>query len=313
MKKTVFAIGEILWDLLPGAMLLGGAPFNFIHRIHSLGDRGIMMSRLGKDDLGKQAFGRIESLGLDTSYIQWDDTYPTGTVEVTVDSDGNPDFYIVPDVAYDYLVPPDDLTSVASVTDCVCYGTLAQRCDRSRETIHLLLEHFCDSLKFLDINLRKNCFTTGSVRRSLEAADVLKLNDDEVIRLTDKLDMKSRTIPDFCEEAADRWSLMYCLVTLGGDGVFAFSFESGPMYIPGYRVKVSDTIGAGDGFSAGFVHRIVRGDSLRVAGELGNILGALVASKQGGTAPVTKTEIERLAQDKTMERSVRRELERFIV
>ena len=104
MKKTILAFGEVLWDVLPSCTVLGGAPFNFIYRVNSLGDTGLMISRLGRDELGRKAHEQIIQSGLDTRSIQWDDELPTGTVQVSFDEQNNPDYFIVPDVAYDRIV-----------------------------------------------------------------------------------------------------------------------------------------------------------------------------------------------------------------
>mgnify|MGYP000032264469 CR=1 FL=1 len=127
MRKTILSFGEILWDLLPGGAKLGGAPFNFACRAGHLGDRAVMVSRLGRDQPGKEAFDQIRSLGMETIGVQWDDDHPTGTVEVSFDADGNPDYVIIPDVAYDYTEATDELIALAASADCVCFGTLAQR------------------------------------------------------------------------------------------------------------------------------------------------------------------------------------------
>src|SRR5205814_7800287 len=132
--KTVLSFGETLWDLLPAGPLLGGAPCNLAYRINSLGERGILVTRLGRDDLGRKASESLATLGMDARYVQWDDAHPTGTVPVTVDARGVPDFTILKDVAYDYIEPTDDLLKLASGADCLCFGSLSQRSERSRRT-----------------------------------------------------------------------------------------------------------------------------------------------------------------------------------
>ncbi|GAJ16927.1 unnamed protein product, partial [marine sediment metagenome] len=99
MKKTILAFGEVLWDILPSCTVLGGAPFNFAYRANSLGDLGLMISRLGRDELGSKTCDQIVQLGLDTRLIQWDDQFPTGTVQVSFDEQNNPDYFITPEVA----------------------------------------------------------------------------------------------------------------------------------------------------------------------------------------------------------------------
>jgi fructokinase len=292
--KTVLAFGETLWDLLPGGAVLGGAPCNFAHRANSLGDRGLVVTRLGRDELGRKAREALAALGMDASLVQWDDARPTGTVPVTVDARGVPDFTIVPDVAYDRIEPDAALLAEAAKADCVCFGTLVQRSPRSRATLARVLEAAPRALKFLDINLRKGCWTPETVRSSLERADVLKLNDAEALALRGVLGLRGKSVPALARELRRRWRLEACVVTLGEKGAFAVS-EKEEAELPGLRVEVADTIGSGDAFSAAFVSLRLRGRSLEDCCRFGNALGALVATRKGATAPVGIEEIERLA------------------
>jgi len=291
-KKTILAFGETLWDVFPTGAKLGGAPFNFAYRMNSLGDRGIIVSRLGKDDLGRQAYDAMSSLGLDTAHVQWDEEHPTGTVPVVVDEKGNPDFTIIKDVAYDYMEVTDALLEVAREADCICFGTLAQRTEPTRRTLEQTLQAPGQSLKLLDVNLRKDCYSTGTVTKSLERADVLKLNEDEAAYLSDLFDLGDVAIPDFARAMIERWSLSHCLVTLGERGAFASSAGGEAAYAPGYKVDTVDTCGSGDAFTAGFIHRLVRGGSLGECCDLGNALGAMVARQAGGTESVAPAEIK---------------------
>jgi fructokinase len=299
MRKTVLSFGEVLWDLLPGGALLGGAPCNFAYRINSLGDKGVIVSRLGPDDLGKKALENILSLGLDASYLQRDEKHPTGTVRVSFDSSNNPDYIILPQVAYDYIELTPALSALASEADCLCFGTLSQRSRKSRETLREIIETAGKGLKLLDINLRKDCYDADTVCYSLGKADMLKLNENEAAELSGILGFKPGTIPEFCDKAAEKYLLKACVVTLGERGAFALSDRGEKVYDPGYKVELADPVGAGDAFSAGFLHGILHGFAPARACGLGNILGALVASKKGAAAPVTRDEIEEFSRKKT--------------
>ncbi len=311
MTKTIFAFGELLWDILPSCTVLGGAPFNFVYRVNSLGDTGLMVSRLGRDELGRKAFDRVVQLGLDTTYIQWEQDLPTGTVQVSFDENNNPDFVIVPQVAYDRIELTDTLVDAVTTADCLCFGTLSQRAKTSRKTIEQLLERAEKSLNFLDINLRKDCYNPETVRFSLQKADVLKLNEDEAGRLERMLGVSHKSIPEFCEEMLDKWSLEHCVVTLGEKGAFAMSAIGEKVYVPGYKVELADSIGSGDAFSAGFVHKLLHGTSIDQAAWFGNVLGALVATKEGATSPVTLDEIDLFCNQK-VELNIYPDLEGFI-
>ena len=291
MQKTIVAYGETLWDLLPTGAVLGGAPFNFAYRVNSLGDRGLIVSRLGRDQLGEKAQDRVVALGMDTRYIQWDDQLPTGTVQVSLDESNNPDFYIVPGVAYDNIETSDELLRAAAAADCFCFGTLIQRTPRARQTLEDLLHASPQSLKLLDINLRKECYTRETVVLSLHAADILKLNEEEAWQLMEMFEMSARDIPSFSKEAMERWSLSYCLVTLGERGAFVASKEDEAVYAPGYKVGVVDTCGSGDAFTAGFIHQLLRGRALAECCDMGNAMGAMVASQKGATTPLSSADI----------------------
>jgi fructokinase len=127
MCKTIFSFGEILWDRLPNKTNLGGAPFNFTYRVNSLGNKGLMISRLGKDDLGQKAFDKVAELGMDRRYIQWDEKRSTGTVDVFFDENNNPDYVINPGAAYDNIQISGELLEDVVSAECFCFGTLAQR------------------------------------------------------------------------------------------------------------------------------------------------------------------------------------------
>jgi len=253
---------------------------------------GLMISRLGRDELGNKACDQIVQLGLDTRLIQWDEQFPTGTVQVSFDEQNNPDYFITPEAAYDRIELTEELLEAASAADCLCFGTLSQRAGTSRKTIEELLENADGSIKFLDINLRKKCYSLETVTFSLQKADVLKLNEDEAHQLGDMLGIKHRSLPEFCQEVLSKWSLKYCLVTLGESGAFAFSNNGEKVYIPGYKVSLVDSLGSGDAFSAGFVYKLLRDASISEACEFGNVLGALVAAKEGATATVKLDEIK---------------------
>ncbi len=278
------AFGETLWDLLPTGSVLGGAPANFAYRVNSLGDRGIIVTRLGRDDLGRKAFERLQALGMDTSQVQWDEEKSTGTVPVTIDSKGVPEFTIVKDAAYDFIQP------AGVKADAVCFGTLVQRSPVSRRTLHRLLDSLRSALKFCDINLRRDCFTRATVAASLERADLLKLNDDEAVQLRAFFGFRGGTPAAIAHEVRRRWSLDAVVVTLGEQGAIAVT-EREESVVAGWKVDVVDTIGSGDAFSAAFLHCWLKGRPLSDCLFFGNALGAMAARTQGATAPITVDEI----------------------
>ena len=288
--KIILSFGEILWDLLPTGEVLGGAPFNFAYRGHTLDFQSLAISRLGRDDYGRRAAETIAALGMNDRFVQWDDAHPTGTVQITLDDDNQPDYYIVPNVAYDFIACDDAILETASRAHCICFGTLAQRNPASREALYQILECATNALKVLDINLRKECHTPESIARSLQSANFLKLNEDEAPYLS-RLFSLPADLPEFCAAAMERWSLSHCVVTLGARGVFARSSGGTSVYSPGFEIELADPCGSGDAFTAGFINRVFLEKPLSECCRFGNALGALVATKQGATVPISIDEI----------------------
>ncbi len=300
--KTVLCYGEVLWDILPTGRVLGGAPLNFAFRVSGFESvAASLVSRVGEDDLGRDARELIARWHRLDCHIQTDLEHSTGSVPVTLSSSGIPNFHILPNVAYDYIQPSDEVMELAARAGCIYFGSLIQRAPRSKATLELLLAHSNPKVvKFLDINLRKDCYTEETVRSSLGHADILKLSDEEVPVVCRLLGIDRLEPMSFCEKALDMFSLRSCVVTCGGAGSMAASANGEIAVSPGFRVNVVDTIGSGDAYSAAFVHRYLCGRSLAECCRAGNILGALVAGTAGATAPIDTSNLDTVAIDLEM-------------
>lgn len=294
MPYRFVAFGEVLWDLLPSGRVLGGAPFNFIHRVASIGDRGVMISRLGADSLGDEAMAAIAALGMDTGCIQRDARRPTGTVPVSLDAAGTPVFTIVRDVAFDHIEPSAEAEAAVAAADCFCFGTLIWRSPVSDRTLRGLLGRFRGNVRLLDLNLRRDCWTPETVRAAIEAADVLKLNDDEAETIAPFYGLAGAPLRDLPGALLAKTRLSHVVLTLGPGGAFAASRSGETCYDPAHDVRVVDTVGSGDAFTAGFAHGLLAGWPLARSVAYGNALGACVAGQRGATGPVSPADVERL-------------------
>jgi fructokinase len=296
-KRTVVGLGELLWDMFPADKQLGGAPANFAYISSLLGDRGVVASRVGQDDLGREAIARVKGLGLETSEIQTDPVHPTGTVEVTVDGAGQPKFEIKQSVAWDFLEWPSKWGTLARECDAVCFGSLAQRAPQSRETIQAFLQaartKSAAAVCVFDVNLRQSFHSAELLSGSARYAHIMKLNHEELPVVTKLFGYES---PD--EKTAARWlqrkfNLSLVCVTRGARGSLMMS-ESEETEHPGFQVKVADTVGAGDAFTAALVHHFLRGASLAEMSEAANQLGSWVASQVGAMPVPDQTRLEKL-------------------
>lgn len=307
---TVAAFGELLWDILPDKIIIGGAPFNFAYRIHSLGYDAFIISRVGKDENGEKALEKVRDLGMSAEYIQQDSKYPTGTVEVFLDKLKNPDYEIITEVAYDHVWLDESLINLVHEADCLCFGTLAQRSNESRKTLHAILASFKGRFRFFDINLRKNCYTRDLIHSSLLQTDILKLNDDEAREIDELFQLNAGSLRGTGEELISRYPIQICLITLGRNGVLALTSAGEVTYEPGYRVSMEDPLGSGDAFSAGFLSEMLSGSNLRKACRFGNQLGAIVATQAGATQKITRTAMEDISGQTRY--NVHEELKKFI-
>jgi fructokinase len=288
-RPLVIGLGELLWDLLPKGKQLGGAPANFAYIAALLGDRSVVASRVGNDRLGQEALWQLKSHGLDVSHVQRDAERPTGTAKVELDSKGQPEFHIIENVAWDFLEFSEDWISLARSTHAVCFGSLAQRSPASRATIKSFL---CAMPPFaigiFDVNLRQSYFSGELLRDSARFAKVLKLNQEEFPRFLDLMRCPLKNA-ERSDVAAARWlckefGLRLVCVTRGPNGSLLVTSTSEDEH-PGFRVKIGDTVGAGDAFTATMVHHALRGSSLRATNSAANRMGAWVASQEGAMPP----------------------------
>ncbi len=296
-ERPFLCYGEVLWDRFPdGRELLGGAPFNLAWRLGELGRRAVMVSRVGIDPPGDEVLARMARAALETVGLQRDPERPTGRVEVRFGPGGEPDYFIVPGMAYDRIGFTPELAALAGTARALCFGSLAQREQISRLTLRRLLEAVpADCLRVLDLNLRKDCWSPELVAGALAAAGVVKLNESEAGVLAGLLFGRELPPMECCRELLRRFPVLRaCLVTLGERGVLGLRPGEPPVYLPGYAVTVADTVGAGDAFTAGLVHRLAAGAGLGEACDFGCRLGALAASHPGGTAPVAAEELRAL-------------------
>ena len=277
----IVGLGEALWDILPSGKHLGGAPLNFSYIASLLGNHALIATRVGSDRLGVELRSELKRRNLDASRIQTDRELPTGEVEVRFHN-GQPEYEIRQPAAWDAMEWSSDWQEMAHRCDAVCFGSLAQRAFQSRSTMLKFLESTrSDCLRVFDINLRKPFYSREVIESSLRLTAVLKLNDLELPQVAALFHLKGDRIAELMRQVLARFGLKIVLVTRGEHGAIA---TDGSQVIehPGFAVPVSDTIGAGDAFSAASTHCLLRGMSLNKTLEVANRWASWVASQPGG-------------------------------
>jgi len=283
---TIVGLGELLWDVFPTGRQLGGAPANFAYCSHLLGDNGTVVSRVGADEFGNDIRESLAAFGLTDDFVQSDEEHPTGTVKVKLDKKGQPDFTITHPSAWDFLEWTPSLQHLASSADAVSFGSLAQRSPVSKQTIRTFLDELRpEAAKVFDVNLRQSFYSADVLRESISRATIVKLNQDEVPKVANLLELPVKDLRSFGREVLDNFNLPLICITRGEKGSLLISATEEHDH-PGYRVKVRDAVGAGDAFTAGLVNQYLHGVPLAEANDFANRMGAWVASNLGAIPPV---------------------------
>jgi fructokinase len=282
IKPRVLAVGEVLWDIIRGEEHIGGAPFNLAAHLVRLGCEACILTRIGSDLRGRSALKEMERLGVGTELVQIDLRHPTGWAKVELSPDGVPSFSFPDDPAYNFIEADDDLLRRLADArfDAVCFGTLQQKGELTRRSLMRVLRFAPTTHILYDVNIRLDFYPQDVLRQSLDFSTVVKLNADEAPLMAQRLygvllpeaDLAARLFADF--------PVRVVCVTKGADGCTVYgngtsrSFKCEP-------VKVADTVGAGDAFSAAFLEHYCRTGDFLAAAQRGNLLGAYVASRPG--------------------------------
>lgn len=296
MNETplMVGLGEVLWDLLPSGKALGGAPANFAYMTKVFGNRGIVASRIGDDEFGRQAYQAMNKVGVDTSHIQVDSQHETGVAGVLLDSEGQPNFTIKQQVAWDFLQWTPAWKQLSASADVVCYGSLAQRSQVSASTIERFLQNTpARALLICDANLRESFYSVDTLRRCFQFADILKLNEQELFQVASLFELGSGTDVQLSKKLLDAFGLDLVCVTKGARGSLLVSAQQVIAH-PGIHAEVADAIGAGDAFTACVAHYYIQNRPLEEISELANRFAAWVATQVGATPPVSQTQLQQI-------------------
>lgn len=285
MSFNIVGIGELLWDMLPRGRQLGGAPANFAYHACALGAKGRIVSRVGDDAAGRDLLARLAQLSVLTDCIQIDPTAPTGSVSVELSPLGQPRYFIRENVAWDYLAPNVNASCAVKQADAVCFGTLAQRSEMSRNTIHELIASTPQQcLRVLDVNLRQHFYTREIIEKSLALANVLKLNEDELPVIAEIFSVTGDSRSQLAR-FTERFNLRAAALTRGDHGALLLS-DGHWSDNPRIPTTVVDTVGAGDSFTAAMVIGLLVHWDLDEINEQANRVAAFVVSRIGATPPL---------------------------
>lgn len=297
LKALVF--GEVLWDVFPGGRKLGGAPMNFCAHVARLGAEGYMLTAVGRDKLGDIILEAMETHGIKKDFVKINEQKPTGVCNVTLNSQGQPSYELVEDVAYDNITVTDADTAAmeAHEFDVLYFGSLAQRNSVSADTLKKVIDNCSFKEVFCDINIRQDYYSRELIEASFAKSTVIKINRDE-FELVKKLELVNSgctELHDVCRQLCDKYNLKVVIVTLDSDGAAAYSHAENKLYTSSRQeATLVSAVGAGDSFSACFMYNYISGNDIQTCIDRANILGAYVVSFEEAIPEYSRELIEKI-------------------
>ncbi|ELP90785.1 fructokinase, putative [Entamoeba invadens IP1] len=270
-------IGEVVWDIFDTVRKQGGAPTNFAMYMGQFGFESYGITRVGDDELGREALLRMEQFGV--RCIEPFVPYETSTVEITLHN-GIPQYKVKENVAWDHLVLTDKEFSLSQNAKCVCFGTIAQRSEETHQSIMKFLKAMpVDSLRVFDVNLRQKYYTAEIVKESLSLSNVVKMSDEEV-QIVGSLCAISGDDLQVMKQIHSLYNMKYSLLTLGDKGSYVL-YNDKCVYLEATPTQVVDTVGAGDSFTAVFVSCILKNYTVEESQRYASEVASYVCSQEG--------------------------------
>lgn len=281
--NTIIGLGEVLWDEFDNYKRPGGAPANVAYHANILGSNGIIASSVGDDHSGSELIKFFQRKKIPVDHIQRNKEKSTGKVSVTMH--GSEASYVIhEDTAWDHLKFSEEWKTLAKKADAVCFGSLAQRNEISRNTILTFLDHCSsDCIRVFDVNLRPPFFSGEVIIESLKRTDVIKLNEHEFRQLPEITGSTKSTK----ELLLDDYGISVICLTKGAKGCEIITpdshFIEGPFEID---TSLGDSVGVGDSFTATLIHNKLKGRKWQEALHLANKYAANMAALKGAMPDV---------------------------
>ncbi|MEN9981270.1 MAG: hypothetical protein RL542_1057 [Bacteroidota bacterium] len=293
MSTKIVCFGEVLFDVFPTHRKIGGAPLNVGLRMASLGIDTQIISRIGQDEIGNELLDFVKENGVSTDAIQVDTTFATGEVLVQLDEKGSASYTINYPVAWDKIEATPEAQNVVANADALVFGSLVCRDNTSYQSLLTLLNSA--KYKIFDVNLRAPFYTKELLLDLMNKADFIKFNDDELYEISDYLGSPFHSLEQNIQFIAKKTNTNHICVTKGSHGAVLL-YDNQLFYNSGYKIKVADTVGAGDSFLAGLLTKLLTGVTPQNAINFACALGALVAQNEGANPKISPETISEFMQ-----------------
>jgi len=285
---TFTCFGEVLWDVFPNHKKIGGAPLNVALRLKSFVDKVAIISAVGADKLGEELMKYLSESNLNINYIQVKETYETGHVKVTIGNEGSASYDIKNPASWDFIELNSEAIELVSNSSVFVFGSLVCRNSVSRNTLFQLIEYA--NFKVFDVNLRAPYYSFELLSDLMQKADFIKFNDEEIALFSSHLNSGFTSLEDNMKFISNKFDASHICVTKGKDG--AVLLLDGNFYNnKGYKIKVKDTVGAGDSFLATLIYHLTTGAAPEKALDVACAVGAMVAASEGANPTISEASI----------------------
>lgn len=286
--NNILVFGEILYDIYDDVAVIGGAPFNYsvqLSRLISKNDNLKFITALGKDDFSKDAFKFIENENIDSSLMQVLDNYETGKATVFMNENKIPDYIIHENVAWDNIEFNSDIEkSLKEKYDLFYFNILSCRSEKSYNTLKNIFKNIDSKYKVCDVTFRKNYYTKEKIKEALEFINILKINDDELAIIKSLLYPNLQNDNEILLKNLNKdFNIDYIFLTLGKSGASSF-YNNQYIFKPSNKIKVVDTVGAGDSFCAALSYAILKKLDIKKVLDFASAVSEEMIQVKGGTA-----------------------------
>lgn len=286
--NNILVFGEILYDIYDDVAVIGGAPFNYsvqLSRLISKNDNLKFITALGKDDFSKDAFKFIENENIDSSLMQVLDNYETGKATVFMNENKIPDYIIHENVAWDNIEFNSDIEKALKVKyDLFYFNILSCRSEKSYNTLKNIFKNIDSKYKVCDVTFRKNYYTKEKIKEALEFINILKINDDELAIIKSLFYPNLQNDNEILLKKLNKdFNIDYIFLTLGKSGASSF-YNNQYIFKPSNKIKVVDTVGAGDSFCAALSYAILKKLDIKKVLDFASAVSEEMIQVKGGTA-----------------------------
>ena len=286
---NITCFGEVLWDVFPTHKKIGGAPLNVAIRLQSFENKVSIISSIGTDKKGDKLLEFVKENNINVEGLQVNDQFKTGVAKVVLSSKGSATYDLKYPRAWDKIELTDTAKKLVVNSDAFIYGSLVARDDVSKNTLFELLK--CANYKIFDVNLREPYYKKEVLIDLMNEADFLKFNDDEIYEISKYLDSKYNSLEQNIYYIAKKTNTKSICVTKGSHGAVLF-YNDKLYYNSGSKIKVVDTVGAGDSFLASIISKLLNNTKPQEAINFACAVGALVASNEGANPKIDEQDIE---------------------